>query len=182
MRVRDWQDIVTDVVEQSVDPDDWRAVAGDRRSGIGEDMYLAHPRGGVYQLKTFARNPYDVRGVGTKIARSVDDEIESYLPETDSGRFAVRQPPEDESEAETMASRVEEVIKAHADAPTKPADLFDDVMDAMDSPAFGPIEYDQYDRPDGLDELTTTFEDAEDVLEAEFEEIVADTSVDRGFE
>lgn len=43
MRVRDWQDIVSDVVDSDADPDDWRAVAGDRASGLGEDLYLGHP-------------------------------------------------------------------------------------------------------------------------------------------
>lgn len=182
MRVRDWQDIVEDVVEQDVDPDGWRAIAGDRQGGIGEDLFLGHPSGGVYQLKTYARNPFEVQGVGTEVARKLDDQIGSYLPESDSGRFAVRQPPADESEAESMATAVEEVIKAHADAPTKPTDLFDDVMEAMDSPAFGPIEYDQYDRPEDLDELTTTFEDAEEVLETEFEDLLKDSDVGRGFQ
>ena len=53
-------------------------------------------------------------------------------------------------------------------------------MDALDSPAYGPMEFDQYDRPDGLDDLTGKFEEAEELLEAEFEDIV-DESVERGF-
>lgn len=182
MRVRDWQDIVEDVVDSKADPDDWRAVAGDRRGGIGEDMYIGHPSVGLYQLKTFAKNPFQVQGVGTRVARSLDDEIGSYFPDRDAGRFAVHSPPEDEDEAEDVARHVEEVIKAHADAPTKGQDLFDDVMEAMDSPAFGPMEYDMYDRPEELDELSTTFEDAQEVLEAEFDEIVDDADVDRGFQ
>ena len=40
MRVRDWQDILEDVVESDADPGGWRAVAGDRRGGPGEDMFL----------------------------------------------------------------------------------------------------------------------------------------------
>lgn len=182
MRVREWTDIVEDVVEQDVDPDDWRAVAGDRSGGVGEDMYLGHPRGGVYHLKTYAKNPFEVQGVGTQVARKLDDEIGSYLPQNnDQGRFAVRTPPEDEDEAEEVATRMEEVIKAHADAPTNAGDLFDDVMDAMDSPAFGPMEYDQYDRPDQLDDLATTFEDAEEVLDAELDELVQEDDVGRAF-
>jgi hypothetical protein len=183
MRVRDWQDIVAEVVEEDADPDDWRAVGGDRSTGVGEDMFLGHPAAGVFQLKTYAKNPFEVQGVGTRVARKVDEDLDPLFPERDAdGRFAVQQGAEDEAEAETKAERLEEVMKAHADAPTEPGDLFDDVMDVLESPAFGPMDYDQYDRPEALDELTSTFDDAEEVLDAELDELVEDTGVGRGFQ
>ena len=182
MRIREWQDILTAVTESKHDPEGWRAVAGDRASGIGEDMYLAHPRAGVYFLKTYAKNPFTVRGVGTKVARNLDDEIGSFLPDRDSGgRFAVQSPPEDESHAETVAKRLETVIKTHADAPTTSQDFFDDVMDAVESPAFGPMEYDQYDRPAELEALADRFEEPEALLNAELDDLIETDSVDRGF-
>jgi len=184
MRVRDWQDIVQNVVEENVEPDRWRAVAGDRRTGLGEDLYLGHPAVGVYHLKTYAKNPFEVRGVGTRVARRIDDEIGSILPrEPDSNaRFAVQQPPEDEEEAESTAREFEEVIKAHSDAPTTPEDLFDDMMGALDSPAFGPDEYDQHGRPDPLEDLSTEFTDADELLDAELDDLIDDDGVGRGFE
>ncbi|MCU4925690.1 hypothetical protein OB905_06775 [Halobacteria archaeon AArc-dxtr1] len=182
MRIREWQDIVTDVTERDVDPDGWRAVAGDRAGGVGEDMYLAHPRAGVFFLKTYAKNPFQVRGVGSRVARSVDDEIGSFLPERDSGgRFAVQSPPEDEDHAESVAKRLETVVETHGDAPTTPQAFFDDVMDALESPAFGPMEYDQYDRPGELDELADRFEEADELLSAELDELIETDEVDRGF-
>ena len=182
MRVRDWQDIVSDVVDQRVDPDGWRAIAGDRRRGLGEDFYLGHPRGGVYLLKTYAKNPYEVRGVGSQVARKLDDEIGNYLPADDgSGRFAVRSPLQDEDDAEQKARALEEVVQAHADAPTTPADLFDDVMETLESPAFGPMDYDMTDRPEGLDGLADSFEEAERLLDAELDDLVDEDGTDRGF-
>jgi hypothetical protein len=183
MRVRDWQDIVSDVVESDADPEGWRAVAGDRRRGLGEDMYLGHPRAGVFLLKTYTKNPYNVKGVGTQVARKIDDEIGSYLPREDSGgRFGVQRPPADDNEAEEKARHLEETLKAHADAPTTPDDLFTDVMDVLDSPAYGPIEYEQRTRPDGLDEMSDTFEEAEELLDAELDDIVTGDDVGRGFQ
>jgi len=111
-----------------------------------------------------------------------DDELEPLFPtKTDGNRFAVQSPPEDEDEAEDAAKRLQAVVEAHADAPTTPGDFFDDVMDALDSPAFGPMEFDNYDRPEGLDDLATTFEDAETVLDAELDDVIEDDGVDRGF-
>jgi len=182
MRVRDWQDVLADVTDDGTDPEGWRAVAGSRRGGVGEDLYLGHPSVGIYQLKTYAKNPRDLKGVGTRVARKVDDGLDPILPGEDhDGRFAVRQPPEDEEQAETMAKRLEETVKVHAEAPTGPEDFFEDVMDALDSPAFGPMEYEFDGRPDELDELAETFEEAEELLDAELEDLVEADEVDRGF-
>ncbi|OVE85759.1 helix-hairpin-helix domain-containing protein [Natronolimnobius baerhuensis] len=183
MRIREWQDILEDVTDRGVDAEDWRAVAGDRAGGVGEDMYLAHPRAGVFFLKTYAKNPYEVRGVGTHVARNLDDEIGSFLPDQQEsgGRFAVQSPPEDEDHAHSVSKRLQTVLETHADAPTRPQDLFDDVMDALESPAFGPMEYDQYDRPDELEALADRFEEADDLLNAELEDLIETDEVDRGF-
>jgi len=183
MRVREWDDIVADVVESDADPADWRAVGGDRASGVGEDMYVGHPGVGLFQLKTYAKNPFEVKGVGARVARKVDEDLAEFFPGEDAdARFAVQQPPEDEDDAETKANRLEAVLAAHSEAPTEPGDLFDDVMDVLDSPAFGPMEFDGYGRPDELDELGATFEDAEAALETEFEDVVSDDGVGRGFQ
>jgi hypothetical protein len=183
MRVRDWDDILRDVVESDADPAGWRAVGGDRRDGIGEDLYLAHPAVGTFQLKTYARNPYQVEGVGARVARSVDDELDDLFPTREgdpSGIFGVQQPVDDEETAREQAKRLETVVETHTDAPTTPRAMLEDVMDAVDSPAYGPMEFDGYDRPDRIDQLSETFEEAEELLTTEFEDIV-DENVERGF-
>jgi hypothetical protein len=185
MRVRDWDDILADVTESDADPDGWRAVAGNRARGLGEDLYLGHPRVGVYQLKTYAKNPARVRGVGARVARKVDGDIDPLLPGRDAddgGRFAVQRPPEDEDEAEDVAKRLEETVRVHAEAPTSPEDFFTDVMEALDSPAYGPMRYEFDDRPEELDELATTFDEAEELLDAELDDLIDDDEVGRGFQ
>jgi hypothetical protein len=182
MRVRDWKDILAEVSSESTEPSGWRAVAGQRQSGVGEDLYIGHPTQGVYQLKTYAKNPYEVKGVGTQVARKVDGDIEPLLPTPDEGgRFAVQRPPEDEDQAKTMTKRLEETVRVHAEAPTTPDDLFEDLMDAIESPAFGPMEYELSDRPERLDELSSTFEEAEELLDAELDDLVEDDEIGRGF-
>lgn len=184
MRIRDWDDILREVVESDAEPAGWRAVGGDRRGGIGEDLYLAHPAVGTFQLKTYAKNPYQVEGVGAQVARRVDDELDPLFPsrtrDDASGVFGVQEAIEDEETAKERAQRLETVIETHADAPTTPRAMLEDVMDALDSPAYGPMEFDNYDRPDRIDQLSDTFEEAEELLNAEFEDIV-DEDVRRGF-
>lgn len=182
MRIRDWQDILSEVTEGGHDPDGWRAVAGDRRRGLGEDMLLGHPAAGVFMLKTYAKNPREVRGVGARVARKVDGDIEPLLPGRDeTGRFAVQRPPEDEDEAETMAKRVAATVESHAEIPEGPAEFFHDLMDAMDSPAFGPMEYAFDDRPERLDDVGETFEEAEHLLNSELDDLIDEDEVGRGF-
>ncbi|MEF8818472.1 MAG: hypothetical protein V5A31_04310 [Haloferacaceae archaeon] len=183
MRVRNWRDVLEDVTDTNADPDGWRAVGGRRADGVGEDLYVGHPAAGVFLVKTYARNPYEVKGVGTRVARKVDDGLDPVLPDREEpGRFAVRSPPEDEDEAESMARHVRETIKAHADAPTEPDHLFEDLMEAVESPAFGPMSYDLAGRPDPLDDLADEFEDAEQLLSAELDDLVEEDEVDRGFQ
>ncbi|WP_424006182.1 hypothetical protein [Haloferax denitrificans] len=193
MRVRDWQDILSEVVDdgRDRDPDAWRAVAGSRRRSLGEDLFLAHPDAGVYQLKTYAKNPYEVRGVGARVARRVDDGLDPLFPrrrgdgehdENDAGRFAVQRPPEDESQAESIARRLEETVKVHADAPTTADDFFTDVMEALDSPAFGPMDYEFDARPDRLDDLADEFTDADELLSSDLDDLIESDGVDRGFQ
>ena len=184
MRVRDWQDILADVIEGDRDPEGWRAVAGQRQRGVGEDLYLGHPAAGVFHLKTYAKNPYELQGVGTQVARRVDEDIDPLLPhrENDTGRFAVQRPPESEDEAKSMATRIEETLKVHSEAPTSSEDFFTDMMEAVDSPAFGPMEYELSDRPDRLDDLADTFEDADELLSKELDDLIDEAGVGRGFE
>ena len=185
MRVRDWQDILADVTDSDVDPDGWRATAGDRRDGLGEDLFFGHPNAGVYALKTYTKNPAELRGVGSRVARRIDDDLDSLFPKQDrddAGRFGVQSPPEDEDHAETIATRLEETVKVHAEAPTGPDDFFSDVMDALDSPAFGPMDYEFDGRPDRLDDLADEFEDADDLLSKDLDQLVEEDGVDRGFQ
>jgi len=181
MHVRDWQDILEDVVESDADPDGWRAVGGTRANGIGEDLYVGHPSAGVFQLKTYAKNPFQVEGVGAEVARRIDDDLESLFPREATGQFGVQQPVTDEDEAKGKAKQLETVLQTHADAPTTPDALFEDVMDALDSPAYGPMEFEQSDRPEALSGLTDTFEEAEELLDAELDDLV-DETVSKGFE
>lgn len=55
-------------------------------------------------------------------------------------------------------------------------------MNAIESPTFGPVEYDGYGRPKSLDRLAERFEEAETVLDAELDELNATDEIDRSFQ
>ena len=115
-------------------------------------------------------------------ASRADEDVEPLFPEESNsqGLFGVQEPVDDKATAKERVQDLETVVETHADAPTSPQALFEDVMDALDSPAYGPMEFETHDRPEQMDELTETFEEAEELLETEFEAIV-DEDVERGF-
>lgn len=182
MRIRHWRDILDEVAEASGPSDKWTAIAGDRTDGLGEDLVLGHPRVGVYHLKTYAKNPFEVKGVGTRVARKIDDDLEEFFPtETSPARFGIKEHADDPETSKDRARSLAAVLKAHQEAPTSGEDLFVDVMEAMESPAYGPMEYDPNGRPDALDDFSDTFEEAENLLTSELDELIQADEIDRGF-
>ena len=182
MQVRDWQDILQELIAQESDPQNWRAISGVRSEGIGEDLYLCHPRGGLYHLKTYAKNPFKIQGFGAKLARKIDDEIESHFPVDVGGRFAIQKPFTEEVEIKRATKKIEETIRVHSEAPTNPLDLFEDVMVAMKSPAYGPLDYRGIgNRPESLDILAMEFHDLNKKLERKLEGTIRDDEIGRGF-
>lgn len=182
MRVRDWQDILGAVIETDAEPGNWQAVVGNRRGGLGEELYLGHPGAGVFLLKTFAKNPHQIEGVGTKVARKIDDDLEALFPGPDSGgRFGIKRPIRNRAEAEDRSEDLKAVLDAHRNAPTAPDDFFHDVMEALGSPAHGPATFEMAGRSESIDRLAGTFEEADELLSAELDELIDRSGVGRGF-
>lgn len=179
MRVRSFDDMMQDVADTDVSPGDWRAVM-QGREGVGTDLYLAHPDAGVYAAALYLKDPYTVRGVGTKVASGTGP-VADYLPDADvDDRFAVRRPPRSKGEVETMVRHMTEVVRGHATAPTSPADLFDDLMDASGSIAHGAFRGDRYRTDASAEQIGATYEDARDVLDTELDDLISEDGIDRG--
>jgi hypothetical protein len=86
-------------------------------------------------------------------------------------------------EVKKVTQRVEETLRAHVDAPTTSLDLFEDVMVAIGSPAYGPLDYRGIgNRPESLDILAREFHDMDRKLELKLEEMIKDDGIGKGFE
>ncbi len=60
-------------------PKGWKAVFGEDKKRMSRDYYVFNPNIGIYLLKEYQKNPFEIRGVGGKIARYVDENIENEL-------------------------------------------------------------------------------------------------------
>jgi hypothetical protein len=71
-------------------PNGWSATFGSNPQSFSHDCYMFHPSVGIYLIKEYDKNPYEVRGVGGKIARRIDDDIMDRLT-NQSGDFGILQ-------------------------------------------------------------------------------------------
>ena len=60
----------------------WKMIFGRDERLFSYDYYIFHPKVGTYFLKEYQKNPLEIKGIGGKIARNIDDEINSILSES----------------------------------------------------------------------------------------------------
>jgi len=75
-RINLLNDIIKDAKKY---PKDWKAVIGKDDKLFSNDYYIYNPNIGIYLLKEYHKNPYEIKGVGGKIARYIDDNIENEI-------------------------------------------------------------------------------------------------------
>lgn len=135
-----------------------------------------------FRLKIHLKDLRELRGVGTRVARQIDDDLAQLFQKSHDGRFAIQQPSEDDDHAVSITKRLEETVRVHAETPTEPEHIFKDGTEVVETPAHGPIADEFADRPDELNELTGTFGDTQSILNAELDELTERNDTDRGFD
>lgn len=80
MKIKNRNEILSDIIKDAEHhPKNWKAVFGKDRCQLSSDYYIFHPHVGLYFLKEYEKNPYVHKGVGGKIARHVDDDLEKSI-------------------------------------------------------------------------------------------------------
>lgn len=91
MKIKSRNDVLNDVIRDAKTfPTGWKALFGKDYERLSRDYYLFHPESGIYLLKEYQKNPFEVRGIGGKIARYIDDDIENEMKKY-SGDFGIVQ-------------------------------------------------------------------------------------------
>ncbi|MHA1874000.1 MAG: hypothetical protein ACTSVB_07790 [Candidatus Heimdallarchaeaceae archaeon] len=90
-KIKTRNEILNDVIKDGKKhPKNWRAIFGRDNRLLSNDYYVFNPEIGVYFLKEYHKNPFYVKGVGSKIARRVDEDIEAEISKHD-GDFGIVQ-------------------------------------------------------------------------------------------
>lgn len=80
MKIKPRNDILRDIIRDGKKhPKGWHATFGKDQTLFSHDCYIFHPRIGIYLLKEYNKNPYEVKGVGSKLARHIDQDIQEQM-------------------------------------------------------------------------------------------------------
>ncbi|MDH7517446.1 MAG: hypothetical protein QHH19_03785 [Candidatus Thermoplasmatota archaeon] len=91
MKIKTRDEILRDIIKDAKkQPREWKAVFGRDKNLLSHDTYILNNKIGVYFLKEYQKNPFEVRGIGGKIARRIDEEIENEITRY-TGNFGIIQ-------------------------------------------------------------------------------------------
>lgn len=91
VKIKPRSDILRDIIRDGKKhPNGWHAAFGKDRRLLSHDCYIFHPNIGIYLLKGYQKNPYEVKGVGLHLARHIDQDIQEQMIKN-SGDFGILQ-------------------------------------------------------------------------------------------
>ncbi len=91
VKIKPRNDILKDIIRDGKKhPKGWNAAFGKDSTSFSHDCYIFHPDIGIYLLKEYNKNPFEVKGIGSKLARHIDDDIEEQMRKK-SGDFGIIQ-------------------------------------------------------------------------------------------
>ena len=91
VKIKTRNEILNDVIrEGKKHPKDWKAVFGKDNKSLSKDYYIFNSNIGIYLLKEYEKNPFEIKGLGGKIARHVDEDIEAEISKY-AGDFGIIQ-------------------------------------------------------------------------------------------
>jgi hypothetical protein len=78
--IKSRNEILNDVIKDGKKyPDNWKAVFGIDKKRLSTDYYIFNPYAGIYLMKEYEKNPFEIKGIGGKIARRIDENIEADI-------------------------------------------------------------------------------------------------------
>jgi len=91
VKIKPRNDILRDIIRDAKKyPKGWNATFGCDTNLFSHDCYIFHPNIGIYLLKEYDKNPFEVKGMGLKLARRIDEDIEEQITKK-SGDFGIIQ-------------------------------------------------------------------------------------------
>ncbi|MFX1515888.1 MAG: hypothetical protein ACFFC6_06235 [Promethearchaeota archaeon] len=77
MAIKSLQEILRDILKEGrKTPGEWKTLLAPTSDRFGSDLLLFHPTTGpIFQVRAYEKNPFQMTGVGTRIARNVDEDF-----------------------------------------------------------------------------------------------------------
>ena len=91
MKIKSRNEVLTDIIRDAKKfPEGWKATFGKDNELFSNDYYILHPHVGIYHLKEYQKNPFELKGLGAKIVRHIDEDIEETITKN-TGDFGIIQ-------------------------------------------------------------------------------------------
>jgi hypothetical protein len=164
VQIKSRNEILTEFIKESKKhPKGWMATFGKDHNLLSNDCYIFNPNIGVYLIKEYHKNPYQVKGIGSKIARNIDEDIEKTIRK-DSGDFGVVQ------------GDIRKIIR-NIDKGIHPQQIFEEGLKGNDLGIKVPIKGKASTSQETFNYLNTSFSTKQKKLDSKFEKIMNDDGV-----
>lgn len=161
MKNKSRNEILNDIIKDSKRfPDGWKAAFGKDNKLFSIDYYIFNPNVGIYLLKEYQKNPFQVTGIGTKIARHIDDDIEEKINKK-SGDFGIIQ------------GNIQKIIK-NIDKGIHPQRIFEEGIKGKDLGITMPVKGKASTSENTFNYLQQTFASKQKKLNKKFEKMATD--------
>lgn len=161
MQIKSREETLNDVLKESKKhPKGWIATFGKDNKHLSNDYYLFNPKVGIYLLKEYQKNPYMVKGVGSKIARRIDEDIEDKIHKK-TGDFGIIQ------------GDIQKIIR-NVDKGIHLQKIFEEGLKGNDLGIKMPLKGKATSSKDSFDYLHNTFSQKQKKLNDKFEEIASE--------
>lgn len=173
MKIQDFDKVLKDIKEKGnkVDnKDDWWA-GKTSNNKFGNDLFLGHPKVGLYQLKTYNKNPLQQKGIGAKLTNKIDDGIEENFEKNTESIFGVLP----NKIKKSRKRRTEKLIKNKEF--NDPKNFFKNLLKALGINIRGNMTHSKRREPQPIRNLKGTFETEQKELTEEFKKILEEDQV-----
>ena len=91
MKIKLRNEILNDVIKDGKKhPKEWKAVFGEDKTSLSRDCYIFNPKIGIYLLKEYEKNPFEIKGLGGLVARHLDEDVQAEISKY-AGDFGIIQ-------------------------------------------------------------------------------------------
>ena len=169
MKIKNRHNLLNDIINEAKDhPANWKAVLGKDPLRHSNDYYLFHPQVGLYHLKEYHKNPYVTKGVGGKIARHVDEDLERSL-KSFSNHFGIVQ-----GDIRKISSNLEKGVPPH--------DIIDAALKGKDMGIHIPLKGKATQQNESFSILKEQLKPSRKKIDTAFEKMIHDDGVHQGYD
>jgi hypothetical protein len=169
VKIKPRNDILRDIIRDAKEyPKGWNATFGNDTNLFSHDCYIFHSRIGIYLLKEYNKNPFEVKGIGSKLARHIDEDIEEQITKK-SGDFGIIQ------------GDIQKILR-NINKGIPPQQILTSAMKGRDLGITIPVQGHASTSKDTFHSIKSTFCSHQKKLESCFEKMASDDGIYKSYE